>query len=238
MSRRLFGFGCSFTNYRWSTWFDCLAPEFEHPQNWGQSGAGNHYIFNSIMEADQRHRFGPGDTVIVCWSNVYRDDRYIKNRWITLGGVAGTKVYTKDFIMDEVDLRGYFIRDMAMIKAAKELLQARPGVNWYFTSMIPLHMEDIHTTQITVDSDAVELYRDVLDCFIPSYFESLRPNGWWKSGPFPDDDHPSPAEHLEFLDKHFPGWVTKAETRAKIAAETANLRKDPRRSGMCEQTRL
>jgi hypothetical protein len=67
---RLFTFGCSFTNYRWSTWADCLAPEFDYFENWGQSGAGNHYIFNSMMEADQRHQFDEGDTVIVCWTNV------------------------------------------------------------------------------------------------------------------------------------------------------------------------
>ena len=64
---RLFAFGCSFTNYRWSTWADCLAPEFDSFENWGQAGAGNHYIFNSVMECDQRHNFGAGDTVVVCW---------------------------------------------------------------------------------------------------------------------------------------------------------------------------
>ena len=234
---RLFAFGCSFTNYRWSTWFDCLAPEFDYAENWGQSGAGNHYIFNSIMEADQRNKFGEGDTVIVCWTNVLRDDRYIKDRWITLGGIAGTKVYTKDFIMNEVDLRGYYIRDIAMIKAAKEFLKTRPGLKWYFTSMIPMHMEDIHTT-VTVDRDVVELYKDVIEDFIPSYFETLRLDGWWKVYPIEQDNHPSPLEHLEFLDKRFPGWVTNAETRAKIAIEDANLCKDPTKDGMAKVRRL
>jgi len=234
---RLFTFGCSFTNYRWSTWADCLAPEFDYFENWGQSGAGNHYIFNSMMEADQRHRFDEGDTVIVCWTNVLRDDRYIKDRWITLGGVASANVYTKEFLTYEVDLRGYFIRDIAMIKAAKEMLRSRPGVKWYFTSMIPMYMEDIHTN-VVVDRDVVELYQDVLDDFVPSFFETLRPEGWWLSPPLPMDDHPSPAEHLEFLDKHFPGWVTKTETRVKIANETTHLRKDPHRDGMCRLPRL
>ena len=41
---RLFTFGCSFTNYRWSSWADCLAPEFDYFENWGQAGGGNHYI--------------------------------------------------------------------------------------------------------------------------------------------------------------------------------------------------
>lgn len=235
---RLFAFGCSFTNYRWSTWFDCLAPEFDYSENWGQSGAGNHYIFNSLMEADQRNSFGAGDTVIVCWTNVLRDDRYIKGRWITLGGVASTPVYTKEFLVDHVDLRGYFIRDIAMVKAAQSLCASRPGLRWYFTSMIPMYMEDIHTTNVRVDQDVVDLYQNVLDCFVPSFWQTIRPNGWWLGAPFDNDDHPSPAEHLEFLDKNFPGWVTNTETRAKIAAETAKLCKDPFKSGMSQVKRL
>jgi len=61
---RLFAFGCSFTNYSWSTWADCLAPEFDYFENWGQSGAGNDFIFNSVMECDQRYNFGANDTVL------------------------------------------------------------------------------------------------------------------------------------------------------------------------------
>jgi hypothetical protein len=72
---RLFTFGCSFTNYRWSTWADCLAPEFDEFKNWGQSGAGNPYIFNSVMEADQQYIFNSTDTVVVCWTNIMREDR-------------------------------------------------------------------------------------------------------------------------------------------------------------------
>jgi hypothetical protein len=93
---RLFTFGCSFTNYRWSTWADCLAPEFDYFQNWGQSGAGNQFIFNSVMECDQRYNFGPNDTVIVCWTDVMREDWYTV-RWQTHGNMVNNKIYNKDF---------------------------------------------------------------------------------------------------------------------------------------------
>jgi hypothetical protein len=118
---RLFAFGCSFTNYRWSTWADCLAPEFDSFENWGQSGAGNHYIFNSIMEADQRHNFSTGDTVVVCWTNVMREDRYT-DRWQTLGNVTTCPIYNPDYVRDAVTERGCLIRDLAMIKATQVLL--------------------------------------------------------------------------------------------------------------------
>jgi hypothetical protein len=99
---RLFAFGCSFTNYRWSTWADCLAPEFDSFENWGQAGGGNHYIFNSVMEADQRHHFGAGDTVIVCWTSFTRDDRYVNGRWHTLGNMFACPIYNTEYLKTHV----------------------------------------------------------------------------------------------------------------------------------------
>ena len=238
--KRLFGFGCSFTNYRWSTWFDCLAPEFEWAENWGQSGAGNMYIFNSIIEADQRYTFGNNDTVIVCWTNVLRDDRYSDKRWITLGGVPNNPIYTKEFIAS-IDSRGFLIRDIALIQAIKLILEKRPGLTFKFLSMCPLTDDDVWKNYAIDSGDIVKLYQDTFDSILPSYTQLLRPNGWGyprPNWPFNDDDHPSPTEHLEYLDQVLPGWVTKPETRVKMYQETENIRKDPKRSGMAKVTRL
>jgi len=232
---RLFTFGCSFTNYRWSTWADCLAPEFDEFYNWGQSGAGNHFIFNSVMEADQRHRFTDKDTVVVCWTNIMRDDRYVKNKWVTLGNIADTPIYTKEFIADSVDSRGYLIRDLALIKAVWKFLESK-NVDWKFLSMVPIAQEDIWSTQSLDEHDVVELYQDVLHTIAPSFLEVLRPNGWYLKLLPGDDDHPTPVEHLAYLDTVLPGWVTKQETRVKMLNETKNLRKD--RSGLSTVTRL
>jgi hypothetical protein len=241
---RLFTFGCSFTNYRWSTWADCLAPEFDYFENWGQSGAGNHYIFNSVMEADQRHQFGPNDTVIVCWTNVLREDRYYQDRWITLGAVANTPIYTKEFIADVVCPKGFLIRDIAMVKATKILLESRLA-NWKFLSMLPLDIEEMweYLPNIAGSKEVKTLYKDVFDSMLPSFREILRPRGWHHTDngthfPKGHDAHPTPAEHLMYLDKVLPGWVTKQETRVKIATETTHLRKDPHRDGMCRLPRL
>lgn len=217
--RRLFTFGCSFTNYRWSTWADCLAPEFDYFENWGQSGGGNHYIFNSIMEADQRNKFATDDTVIVCWTTPTREDRYINGRWHTLGNMFSCPIYTPEYLANHVDERGLLIQTLAYIKAAQALLQNKPIV-WRFLSVDQF--------------DSLNIYQDIVDT-IPSYRKTLFENSW------PDHDsdpHPSPAQHLEFLDAVLPGWVTKATTRATMHDETINLRKDPRKSGMTKVTRL
>ena len=222
--KRLFAFGCSFTNYRWPTWVDCLVPEFDHVQNWGQSGAGNHYIFNSVMEADQRHQFNSNDTVVVCWTGITRDDRYADGRWHTLGNMFASPIYDRDYLKTHVDERGYLIRDLAYIKAVKTLL-GHAQTTWRFLSMCAFPKHD----------DVTELYSDVLECVLPGYDQTVFKNNWPKPG---TDPHPSPAEHLAYLDAVLPGWVTKSQTRVKMHEASINLNKDPNYSGMTKVTRL
>lgn len=233
---RLFAFGCSFTNYRWSTWADCLAPEFDSFENWGQAGGGNHYIFNSVMEADQRHQFGAGDTVIVCWTSFTRDDRYVNGRWHTLGNMFACPIYNTEYLKTHVDERGYLLRDLAFIKAVKTLLQARPEVDWKFLSMVEIMSRPWPDDNVSQHRDVMRLYSDVLDSVLPGYDKIVFKDSGW-----PDrngDPHPSPAEHLAYLDAVLPGWVTKESTRVKMHEESINLNKDPRKTGMTKVIRL
>jgi hypothetical protein len=232
---RLLTFGCSFTNYRWSTWADCLAPEFDQFENWGQAGGGNHYIFNSVMEADQQQHFGTGDTVIVCWTDFNRDDRYVSGRWHTLGNIFNCPIYEPKYLKDHYDERGYLIRDLAYIKAVKTLLENRPGLTWRFLSMVELMARPTADDNVSLHRDAMRLYSNVLDSVLLGYDKTVFLNNWPKPGA---DPHPSPTEHLAYLDTVLPGWVTKSETRVKMHEESVNLNKDPRKSGMTKVTRL
>lgn len=224
---RLFAFGCSFTNYRWSTWADCLASEFDHFENWGQSGGGNGYIFNSVMEADQRNCFGAGDTVIVCWTGHMRDDRYAEGKWHTIGNIFTCPIYDTNYVKTHVDDRGYMIRDLAYIKAVKTLLESRPGLRWKFISMVTWQSVPIY-------QDVIELYQDCVDAIAPGYDQVLFSGRW----PDREDPHPTPIEHLAYLDAVLPGWVTKESTRVIMREESVNLNKNPRKSGMTQVTRL
>ena len=232
---RLFTFGCSFTNYRWSTWADCLAPEFDYFENWGQAGAGNHYIFNSVMECDQHNHFGAGDTVIVCWTGIHRDDWYVNGKWQTLGNMHTCPIYNPEYLKTHVDDRGYLIRDFAFIKAAKTLLENCQGVTWKFMSMMEIASMPFPDDNTSEHRDVMRLYEDVYHAMGPSYQKVLFPNGW----PNRDgDQHPSPEEHLAYLDTVLPGWVTNESTRVKMQQESINLNKDPRKSGLAKVTRL
>jgi hypothetical protein len=232
---RLFAFGCSFTNYRWSTWADCLAPEFDYFENWGQAGGGNHYIFNSVMEADQRHNFTANDTVVVCWTSFTRDDRYVDGRWHTPGNMFSTPIYTAEYLKTHIDERGYLLRDLAFIKATKTLLESRPGVNWRFLSMVELMARPHKEDDSSLHRDVMRLYSNVLDTIAPGYDKTVFAGNWPKPGA---DPHPSPKEHLAYLDWVLPGWVTKSETRVKMQQESIDLLKNPRKSGMTTIQRL
>jgi len=83
--------------------------------------------------------------------------------------------------------------------------------------------------------DSLNIYQNVVGSILPSYQTVLFPSGW------PDrdgDPHPSPEEHLAYLDAVLPGWVTKQSTRVKMHDESINLNKNPKKSGMSKVTRL
>ena len=247
---RLFAFGCSFTNYGWSTWADCLAPEFDYFENWGRQGAGNEFIFNSVMECDQHNNFSTNDTVIVCWTDVMREDWYT-NRWQTVGHIGKNKLRSKDYIA-QVTKRGGLIKSMAYIKATKTLLESKSNVNWKFISMCDITYPHLWANDAIRADDVIDLYSSIIDTVLPSYKKVLRPLGW--GGPYPGwceqnrngDPHPTPVEHLQYVDRILPGWVTKQETRAKLHEETRLLEENnyklenhmPSRGGLSTVTRL
>jgi hypothetical protein len=124
---------------------------------------------------------------------------------------------------------------LAYIKAVKTLLENRPGLTWLFLSMVELMARPAPDDDVSQHRDAMRLYSDVLDNILPGYDKTVFLNNWPKPGA---DPHPSPVEHLAYLDAVLPGWVTKQETRVKMHDESINLNKDPRKSGMTKVTRL
>jgi hypothetical protein len=176
---RLFAFGCSYTKYKWPTWADILGREYDYFENWGQSGAGNHYIFNSLIECNQRHKFSANDTVMIMWSSIAREDRYVGETWITPGNIYSQETYSKEFVKKFADNRGYLIRDLAFIQAAKLLLD-NIGCKFKFFSMVPIVniSEFANTLTVKQDIDCLELYKDSINMICPSVWEVVFNKKW------------------------------------------------------------
>jgi hypothetical protein len=131
-SGRLFTFGCSMTKYNWPTWADILGQQWEYYENWGEPGAGNNYIFNSVIECDTRNKFSSQDTVLIMWSGVARIDYYNHNQW----GHMVNK-FTKDALDQPLSCPdGYEIISYALFAALDQYLSSK-NINYKMCSFIP-----------------------------------------------------------------------------------------------------
>jgi len=226
---RLYTLGCSFTQYwRWPTWADALGREFEHFENWGLCGAGNSYILWSLTECNQRNKLGPDDEVWIMWTNTSREDRYVDGRWLEGGNIywsAGSTM-PAEYVKKFADERGYLIRDLANITAAKHLLD-HWGCKYRFLSMVPMTLTNESTghgnnpAQPNAETqDVLNFYKDTLDIIGPSVQETIFGGSWWTSRPgIPDnfdssqrDFHPTPEEHVEYFELVAPGRL-REETK-------------------------
>jgi hypothetical protein len=270
---RLFTFGCSFTNYSWPTWADILAKEFNYFQNWGRPGAGNQFIYHTLIECHLKNQINTDDTVVIMWSSSGRENRYVKGQWLTPGNIYNSNLYDKNYIKSWVDTRGFILRDLDLIYGALMILE-NIGCRYKFFSMLPLTTINDYSSEdfLSTVSDFLPYYKTILNKIEPSIFEVVFDNNWdsrefscankksfwqdWydkiKDKSWPDlnsksdyhtlpqkikseltetfgyfipnpeilngrvDYHPTPLEHLEYLDKVGKDFLITDQTREWI----------------------
>lgn len=211
--KRFFAFGCSFTAYNWPMWPDIVAYDIGVPwYNYGRSGAGNYYIFNSLMRADNAHRLNENDLVMICWTNVVREDRYKDGIWYTPGNIYTQQEYDEKYVKEWADPYSYAMRDFGLIKATYELLEKRK-VQFHFMKMCSLDMANQWDSKdtITVINELKHEYDFYLSKINSSFYEVLWNNDIQNKirlekslygGNF-IDGHPTPKESLIYLEKSF-----------------------------------
>lgn len=216
---RLFTFGCSFTEYFWSTWPEIIAFDLDVPlYNFGKSGAGNQYISNMIAQADSVYNFTENDLVIVCWTNVCREDRWVNGKWVTPGNIFTQSEYDQNYINKWADSVGYLIRDLSTIKLTSSLLKLKK-CQYHFLSMVDIidqidqNNKNFLNPKYNHIIEKLKInYQPVLLEFKKSFFSSLWSNNIYNNKIKPDidiygkywsDGHPSPSEHLQYLENNF-----------------------------------
>lgn len=237
---RVFSFGCSFTEYYWAgTWPEIIAKDLDVPlYNYGKSGAGNQYIANMVSQADQFYKFNENDLVIISWTNVSREDRWVNGQWITPGNIFTQGEYDEKFVKKWADPLGYLFRDLATIKYVDSLLKTT-GCQYHFISMcdIAAHINQNELLD-TYDSKFINQYNQLCELYKP-YLEKIEKSfftGLWKNnmyqykllpdkevfGPYFSDGHPTPSEHFEYLKLTF-DHVFKQETVEAVNVSNENL---------------
>lgn len=223
--KRLFSFGCSFTNYHWATWPEILAYDLGIPlYNYGQSGAGNQYIANMIMQADNFFNFTADDIIVVQWTNVCREDRFAHGQWHTPGNIFSTGLFGQDYVKNWADEFGYSVRDFATIKSIDSFLESKK-CEYHFISMcdivnrfdqygLPVTGEPVDNYKKLVSSYRKNLLKIKKDFYNVLWQDDLQ-NKFDRDSKFIhnqfQDGHPSPIEHLNYFEKVF--WRVNPKTK-------------------------
>lgn len=226
---RFFTFGCSFTNYSWATWANILALDLDCEfYNLGRSGAGNFYIANLISQADEIYKFTQDDLVIVSWTNISREDRWITNRgWCTPGNIYSQHIYDKK-ILKYANETHFALRDFSLIKLTDEFLKTR--TQYHLLSMCNVNKQVnqwLNQTNFNKDFEKVSsLYQNMFNKMLPSFYEVLWNNDTdYKTRLDKEithskfvDGHPTIIEHLQYLQTIFDYQFT--EKTIKIVNKT------------------
>lgn len=217
--KRFFAFGCSLTKYYWPTWADIIAREISESYNYGQSGGGNLFIASQVAEANVRHKFNAHDLVMVMWSSVAREDRWLNGTWLTPGNIYTQDFYDDKFIEKFSDCRGYLIRDMSIITMCKGMLD-NLEIDYHMMSMAPFTYTQFVSLNQKFDNgqDVLEFYKLTLDSIQPDIF-TVECNGKWPQHPIKGngkgqfaDYHPDTAAYANYLQKIFPNIELKSKT--------------------------
>jgi hypothetical protein len=143
--KRLFTFGCSFTEYAWPTWANLLSLNFDYFENWGYRGIGNRGIAERVAECNIKNKFTKDDVIIVQWSTHLRNDWYhIHNLpdgrpagWKTSGSMFTNNnalLYNRQWIELFFHEPAYIMHTLNNIILVQGLLEST-GATWYMTSI-------------------------------------------------------------------------------------------------------
>lgn len=217
--KRFFAFGCSFTHYIWPTWANIIANEMPDAEffNLGKSGGGNLLISAKIVEANNRFKFNETDLVMVMYSTYTREDRWVDGKWIGHGNIFNQDIYSKEWVKEFADDKGYLIRDLALIDMSTAYLKSLPCTSFGMLSVPPTIGVETSPRTTTIVADVQDVYTDMLKTLPPSMLELEFDNDWQSDTKFPDG-HPSTIRYFNYLKKL--EFNLSAETQS--FAENAN----------------
>lgn len=225
--KRFFAFGCSFTSHYWPTWSDIIALDLEIDEyfNYGRGGAGNHYIANTIMQAAIDHKINKEDLVIICWTNIFRDDKWTDGEWITKGNISKfDRTLAKENMSRTIE---HLIKDSAIIGLAMGFLK-ETGCRVHHLSMCDLSytldqaQQDLSIAQ-WIDEKDQKYYNSIIKKFdsvyskiLPSFYKVVFDNSFkqlvgsiYKQS---NDYHPTTLNHLMYIQKVFDEHEFSLET--------------------------
>jgi hypothetical protein len=159
-------------------------------------GAGNEYIYHSIVDADTDLHLNKDDTVVIAWSGYYRFDRFVEFdeciKWRTNGDWSHDPNFKtlEQFVNDA----GWIRKSLNYITATARYFKSK-NIKYMFTSLYDLNIK--FSNKVHTDPYVVKLLADIKnDNFIyPEGLSSFvfKHREQTKSVAF--DAHPNLVEH-------------------------------------------
>ena len=145
--RRLFTFGCSYSQYVWSMWPNVLGQSFDYTENFGKSGSGNLFIFYRLIYCSSIRELTSDDTVVVQWSGPSRFDHLHNGNgmWNSSGDTSAEEFVYKGLDHYNSDPL-VTLKQLTYMIAAAKLLNST-GAKWYF--MFLNEHSKVHTADYT-----------------------------------------------------------------------------------------
>ncbi len=135
LKSRYFAFGCSYTNYVYPTYADYLSATFDISYNYGLSGAGNTFIFNTFLHALTKHDIQKGDVVTIQWSSIPRLDRITNdNLMFECHGLMQNQEQIPKVLVDEFSILQSALELVSYITSIQAIAKDR-GITMKMTHM-------------------------------------------------------------------------------------------------------
>lgn len=204
--------GCSFTNYYWPTWADILYKEMPHATyyNFARCGGGNFFIASRLTEANVKLNFTDTDLVMVMWTTLCREDRYLHGNWNLSGNIFTQEIYPKEFVEKFADPEGYLVKDLSLIKMATDAMKLTKAtfISLNCQNYDEQQDKDHHQQLKNSTRQILNVYDSFIKKSLPTMYD-LEMNKKWEYGhTYIDsvhgafqDYHPNPTRYSNYLEK-------------------------------------
>ena len=229
--RRLFTFGCSFTDYNFDTWANILGDYYSKSEfyNYGAAGAGNVAIASKITQANILHQFNKDDLIIVCWTSSLRESRILSNQgeWSNTGSVLTSpslSLYDNKFVKRYVNETHYVLESLTQMHLINSLLRSSGSRFYYLFMMHPLIHEPTQVAEpiktLTMHPNIMQTYSKDIEKYseIHSYQTLLKSLDTYEHLLLPHDPtHLTSRGHGVYLENVFDIDLSSVDFDAKIA---------------------
>lgn len=213
--KRLFTFGCSFTQYNWPTWANIIAVDTGIPHyNFAMPGVGNLAIMLRMIQADAVMEFTDDDLVMVGWSTQDREDRIINGMFINGGSVFNNRYFSTRWLKRYYNPEHYELVTKSAQIAVEKMFPSAVHVQMFNNQLIDAHGQIgvgfFKRLMKSSHKQTKGYIKRTFDQKLPKFIE-VNPHGK-DMGTYADDGHPDIPEHILYAETILGRPIT-AQTR-------------------------